>query len=213
MLARADSAEQRARLYAGFRQRNRLIGILRWGVPLAAAVALVVPAVAAIMANIGVDFSIGRISLDRDALVVEAPQYSGVASDGSTYKVTAASARAALGEIDVIALSGASLRLLRPDGVEMRADAAEARLNTTTQVIAVPGLATVSDSTGSHGTLMDARFDWPSMELVAEGPVSFAFGDGTELMAEGLRYQLDERKWQFEAAVVLAPSDAEIGEP
>lgn len=213
MLARADSAERRARLYAGFLQRNRLIGILRWGVPLAAAVALVVPSVAAIIANVGVDFSIGRISLDRDALVVEAPQYSGVASDGSTYKVTAASARAALGEIDVIALSGASLRLQRPDGVEMRADAAEARLNTTTQVIAVPGLATVSDSTGSHGTLMDARFDWPAMELIADGPVLFTFGDGTELLAEGLRYQLDERKWQFEAAVVRTPSDAEIGEP
>lgn len=213
MLARSDTAKQRDRLYAGFKRRNRLVGLLRWAVPVGAGLALMAPLTAALIGSFGMDFSIGRISIERDALVVESPQYSGVAADGSTYKVTAASARAALGEIDIIILTDARLRLLRPDGVEMRVDAAEARLNTTSQVIEVTGIARVGDSTGSSGTLEASRFDWPAMELTANGPVAFVFGDGTDLRAQGLHYRLNERKWEFVTATLVTASDVEMSEP
>ena len=51
---------------------------------------------AVVIANLAENFSIGRITLKDDRMVVETPSYSGVTGDGTSYSVTALSAEAGL---------------------------------------------------------------------------------------------------------------------
>lgn len=209
MVVRADTANQRARLYAGFVARNRLVSILRVGVPILAVIAVLIPVAEVYLGSLVKDFSIGRLSVERDNLVVDTPRYAGVTAEGATYLVSADSARAAIGALDLIELTNAKIRLTKADGIEMRADAATALLNTVTQIISIAGVATVSDSTGVSGVLRDTALDWKTMQLTSRGAVSFRFGDGTTLDADGLRYDARTRRWAFERATMVAPASDE----
>lgn len=214
MLARADTTEQRSALYKRFTLRNRVVGALRILVPAGVALALLFPVAQVLVASLRVDFSIGRLGITRDALVIDAPDYSGVAANGIAYRVTAGSARAGFASLGRIGLSDAQLRLRRLDGVELFANAVEADLDTGEQVVIVPGVARVGDSTGADGTMERARFNWDTMVLSADGPVDFIFGDGSHLVAADLHYDANSQVWTFKKATLTikdkdAPKSAE----
>ena len=63
---------------------------------------------AVVIANLAENFSIGRITLKDDRMVVETPSYSGVTGDGTSYSVTALSAEAGLTAMDAVSLNGAT---------------------------------------------------------------------------------------------------------
>lgn len=202
MQARADTAEHRTALYRRFSARNRWIGVLRIAVPVGAALAMMVPVAQVLIASLRVDFSIGRLGITRDALVIDAPDYSGVAANGIAYRVMAGSARAGLTSLGRIGLSDAQLQLRRLDGVELFANAVEADLDTGDQVVIVPGTARVGDSTGADGSMERVRFNWDTMILEAEGPVDFTFGDGSHLAAQTLHYDANSQVWTFRKATL-----------
>ena len=205
MTARADTAEQRARIFAALTSRNRIIAILRVGVPALGVLVFLVLAAQIYLASLARQFGIGNISVNGTTVTVDTPTYAGVLADGTTYKVSASAAEAAITAMDVIELKNTSLVMVKPNGVTMLAKADSAALQTTDQLIEIPTLASVADSTGTKGTLVGAVFNWPRQTLVTSGRVHFELSGGTTLDAEKMTYDGKTRLWGFSGVTLVMP--------
>lgn len=200
----ADAA-QRLAVYRGLQARNRVVSILRVGIP-----ALGVVALAALMLQIYVSsrasrFGVGQIAVSSESITVETPEYSGLLDDGTAYRVSATSAHAAVEATDRIGLDDASLTMIKPDGVTMLVDARAAVLDTTNQLVEVEDIAEVSNSLGTSGLLRNSVFDYAAQRLTSNGPVDIDYHDGTTIVAEGLTYDATTLIWTFTRATVTLP--------
>lgn len=193
-------------LYRRLARRNRRVRGLRVLVPLGGALVLAVLGAQIYLASFTGRFGIENISISPEAVTVDAPEYAGVLEDGSAYRVLAETARAATQRPDLIALSRAQVVLNRIDGVQMQADATQAKLDTVGQLVLVEGVAEIADSTGTTGSLRNSTFDWAAQRLTTEGPVAIDYADGTTLRAEGLVYDAQAKVWTFTRSVVTLPT-------
>ena len=114
--------------------------------------------------------------------------------------------------MDVINLKNAALEMIKPNGVIMRARADSAALQTTDQLIEIPALAEVSDSTGTSGTLTGSVFNWPRQTLVTSGKVHFDLSSGATLDAAKMTYDAKLRLWGFSNATLVVPNASASGE-
>ncbi|KQX38572.1 hypothetical protein ASD04_07845 [Devosia sp. Root436] len=208
----ADAA-QRLAIYRGLQSRNRVVAILRVGIP-----ALGIVALAALLLQIYVSsqtsrFGIGQIAVSSDSVTIEMPEYSGVLDDGTAYHVSALAARAAVEATDRIDLTDAALTMTRPDAVTMQVDARAAVLDTTSQLVEIEGVAEVSNSLGTSGIFRQSVFDWTAQRLVGNGPVSIDYADGTKLVAEGVTYDAVSLVWTFTRATVTLPDTPGANQP
>lgn len=204
MTVSASGSDRTAR-YHRIEARNRRVAVLRRAVPLLGVAVLAVLGLQIYVGSIGARFSIGQLSVTPDGITVDAPQYAGVMKDGSLYRVEAVAARADAERTDLIALSEASLEVVRAGGVTMTAQAARGQLDTTRQLVIVPGLTEIGDSTGTSGTLHQSVFDMDAQVLTTEGPVAIDYADGATVRAEGLVYDATTTVWTFSRAVVTLP--------
>lgn len=209
--ARTATAQQRLRIYKRLNRRNRWIAVLRLAVPCAGAVVLAGLLVQIVFFSASGDFSIGRVTVDRDVVTVESPRYSGVTADGSTYTVQAATAKARLDAADLIDLTDATLVLVKPDASEMHAAATDAALDSARQQVNVPGVTRISNSAGAHGTVVGGFLDSKAQVMTASGAVDMTFPDGMTLKANGLRYDWGAAIWTFSGARITMPTKS--GEP
>ncbi len=205
MAATAAAAGPRARTYAALARRNRFVGRLRVLVPVVGVVAFAVLVVQMVIGNMALEFSIGRVTIDRNRLTVETPTYSGVMADGASYSITAGTASAALDNPTMIELGDTSLFLRRATGVEVTAFASTARLDTQNQVVDVPGLTEVGDSSGLRATVYGLHVDGPGETARTSGPVRIAFGTGQVVEAETLGYDATTGLWQMTGVRLVLP--------
>jgi hypothetical protein len=205
MSAQPDTAN-RLRTYQRLTLRNRVVGVLRLAVPLLGIVVLVLLVGQIYLSSLGSRFGVGQISVTRERVSIDAPQYSGVLDDGSIYRVSATSAEAALDATDVMDLSTASLSVVRTDGVTMDLSASMARLDTTRELVTIAGDTHVVESTGTTSTFANSVFDWQKQELTGRGPVVVDYADGTHLVAKGLVYNAKTAVWTFTDATVTLPN-------
>lgn len=205
MTALAPGSERTHR-YQRLTERNRRVAVLRHAVPALGAVVLAALVLQIYLGGLGGRFSIGQLSVTPDGVAVDAPQYSGVMKDGSFYRVEARVARAHLQRPDLIALSEAQLEVTRTSGVVMTADAAQGQLDTTNQLVIVPGVTEIADSTGTKGTLQNSVFDMTAQVLTSEGPVAIDYADGATVQSAGLVYDATAAVWTFSRAVVTLPA-------
>lgn len=204
MSLHADAA-QRLAIYRGLAARNRIVAILRVGVPALGSIALVALVTQIYVSSLGSRFGVGQISVTSERVTVEAPEYAGVLEDGTAYRVSASAAEAATDATDRIGLSDAHLTMTRPDGVTMEVDAPQALLDTTHQVVIVEDVAYVRNSLGTSGVIEDSVFDYVAQELVGKGPVTLDYADGTHIVAEGITYDAVGLAWTFSNATVTLP--------
>lgn len=201
----ADAA-QRLAIYRGLAARNRVVAILRIGIPALGAVALLALVVQFYVSSQGSRFGVGRIAVTSESISVDAPEYAGVLDDGTTYRVSASAARAATDATDRIALVDAALTMERPGGIGMFVVAPQAVLDTTGQTVIVENVANVRNSLGTSGTVQDFVFDYAAQALVGKGAVSIDYADGTHLVAEGMTYDAVGLVWTFTRATVTLPN-------
>ncbi len=206
MTARADTAEQRARIFAGLTARNRLVAILRIGVPALGVLVFLILAAQIFLASLERQFGIGSIAVNGTTVSVDTPTYAGALADGTTYKVSATGAEADLTAMDVIKLKNASILLVKPNGVTMTAKAESAALQTTDQLIEIPTQASVADSTGTTGLLSGSVFNWPHQTLTTSGRVHFDLSNGTALDADKMTYDAKARLWGFSGVTLVLPA-------
>jgi lipopolysaccharide export system protein LptC len=206
MRARTEDADQRRAVYDGLVMRNRLVAILRIGVPAIGVVVLAGLVLQILVANIGRSFGIGRVSFAGDTVTVDTPTYEGVMANGNVYKVSAETAKATLSALGAIQLTKASLLLRKPDGTEMNARVSAAVFQTIGQTVAMPGIAEVGDSSGTAGRFTDTRVDLQHQRLTTDGPVSISFADGMALAAKSLAYDASSATWTFKSATLTLPA-------
>ena len=197
--------QDRALIYRRLEARNRVVALLRIGVPLAGLAILAVLLVQIYISSLGDRFSIGRVEVSPDNISVQAPEYSGILSNGTSYRVSAASARAAPGETHLISLTDAGLTMTKLDGVQINVNADNAVLDTSAETVVIKDVAYVEDSTGTSGIIVDSVFNYAAQTLVGQGPVNIEYADGTTLAGEGLVYDLNAASWTFNKADVTLP--------
>nr|WP_295885685.1 hypothetical protein [uncultured Devosia sp.] len=204
MNLQADAA-QRLAVYQGLEARNRIVAILRIGVPVLGAVALSGLLLQIYVSSQKARFGISQVVVSPDSVSVETPEYSGVLDDGTAYRVSATSARAAVDATDRIGLSDAALTMVKPDGVTIVVETPTAVLDTTTQIVEIPGRAQVGNSLGTSGVLRGTVFDYVAQRLTGRGPVDLVYADGTQIKADGLTYDAAALVWTFTRATVTLP--------
>lgn len=201
----ADAAHRKA-IYRRLQARNRIVGILRIGVPALGLIVLVALIGQIYLSSLGSRFGVGRIEVTRDTITIEAPEYSGVLDNGTTYQVYAEQAQADIAAADQIALSQGTLIMRRRDGVETRITARNATLDSAAETVTIPGLADIVESTGTTGTIADSVFDYATQTLVGRGAVHIDYADGTTLDGVGMTYDAINAVWTFSQADVTLPS-------
>jgi hypothetical protein len=192
-------------LYGDLRRRNRLVGVLRIAVPALGVAVVAALAIQFASAGLTPDFTVQRVAVERDRLLVEGPSYTGRMADGSVYLLTAEAASAALDRPSLIDLSGASATLTGTDGTVRTARAASATFDNDTQALDVPGVAEIGDNKGSSGTLANVHLDVGAQVLTTKGAVRLNFTGGQTLTAEGMRYYATSGIWHFDAVTFTLP--------
>ena len=211
MNSRAEGFDRRLAVYAALATRNRIIAVLRIGLPLLGALVLGIFILQILLASLGNNFGIGKVSFNGDAVTVDTPSYSGVMADGDIYKVSAQLAQTAVTSLNVIQLTDAGLTLTKPDGTTMTAHATTGSFETLGQIVTVPGTAEVSDSKGNAGTLQKVEVDLPRQILKATGPVKLSFADGATVESSGLTYDAKADRWDFGRATLTVPASTDDG--
>ena len=103
----------RNRQYRRLLRRNRVVGALRFAVPALGSVLLVALLIQIVISSFGARFGIGKIEVTPDRIRVETPEYAGMLSDGSTYRVWAEEAAAAIANTDLISMKNVRVVLER----------------------------------------------------------------------------------------------------
>lgn len=200
------AAAQREEVYRRLLGRNRVILRLRLIVPVAGTAILVILVGQIYLSSLSSRFGIGQIRISPDSVTIDSPEYSGVLSDGSQYRVLAQSARAAVGHPDLIDMVDGALTINRASGSTMDVNAPSAQLDTTNQLVNIEGIANIEDSSGTTGKLYHSVFDWSAQTLTSKGPVTVDYADGTTILASGLFYDTKAAVWTFSHATVTLPS-------
>lgn len=199
-------AAAHSRIYQRLERRNRLVGLLRLAIPVMGALVLAGLLMQIYLASFTGRFGVGRITVTPEAVIVDAPEYAGLLADGSAYRVWAETARSSAESTELIDLSDAHLVVDRIDGVQLKVDALAAQLDTSEQLTILPGLADVTDSTGTVGSLTNSVFDWSEQILTTNGAVAIDYADGSTVRAVGLTYDAAALVWTFSRAVVTLPA-------
>ncbi len=202
---RAETYDQRAEILGNILVRNRVVDGLRIIVPLVGVLAFAGLAVQIYLANLAAEYGVSGIRVDRGAVVVETPQYTGTSDSGSRYVVTAREARAQLNSTDEIFMVDATLELIRPTGAAFYAKAAEATMNTATDTVKAPGVVEISNSDGLEGTLNDVTSNSRDDIITSNGPVDLVMSDGTTIVAETMFHEGARQLWTFTRATVAVP--------
>jgi lipopolysaccharide export system protein LptC len=205
-IARTETAEQRAAIYAGLIRRNRVVGFLRASVPAIGVMLLAALLVQFFLGSITPNFGFANITIDRDNLVVDAPAYSGVGAGGTVYEVAAGSARAAIGDTDLIHLTDATFEMVQPSGTSFSASAPEAQIRVSSQLVDVAGTTTVSGNNGLSGTVVDAHIDLIAEKLVSDGAADLTFSGGSHVRAARMTFDNKLRVWTFHRATLTMPA-------
>lgn len=204
-LARTDTFDQRSAIFAGLVTRNRVIGVLRVLVPLAGLAAFVALAAEIYVANTLRQYGVAGIRIDRGALVVDGPQYTAAGPDGAHYSASARQARAPLGDAQFVTMESATLAYDRPGRPTLHLSAPVANADLSRNVVTIPGIATLSDEAGLHGTLDELEGDLQSGVFTARGPVAIAFRNGATIAATSMRFDSSADTWTLTHVTFTAP--------
>jgi hypothetical protein len=211
-VGRAETYDQRSAILDRLRFRNRTVALLRIVVPAVGVIAFLTLTGQIYVANLMRQYGVSGIRVDRGNIVVEAPKYSGMGSDGARYLVTAREARTPIDRSNIIEMNDATLELLQPDGVSYFARAASATMDTATDYVTVPGVVAVNGSDGLEGTLTDVAADNGRELLFSNGPVDLLLPDGTTIVADTMVRDGKVQTWTFTRATVVVPDLPEAAE-
>ncbi len=206
MSPQAVSARDSGKLYARLERRNNIIGFLRLAVPLFGVLLAAALIAQIVLANLAKDYGLNAIRFDQGQVVIDAPRYSGVMPDGTSYEIVAKAARARVNATDIINLEDATITIRQKNGYELIASAPEAQLRLNDQKVIVNSMMRTRDSNGVNGQLTNSVINWPNQTLTTTGPVRIEFKDGAILEAQSLFYDVKTNAWDFSGVrYIVAP--------
>jgi len=201
-MAIAAPTDSRERLYRGLMRRNRVVGVLRWLVPLGGGLLCAAVVGLVLLDGLANRFGFSNIRIDRDNLVVDTPRLTSTDSSGTFYSLTAEAARVATTNSNLIDMRNASFTMKPRQGPELSASASEAQLQAADQLVSVPGMTTLRSSDGTTGTIEGAFVDLMNWTLIADGAVNLTLPDGSTIVAQGMSYDRKAGRYSFRRATV-----------
>lgn len=206
------TAGMRLDTYNRFARHNRRIGILRWAVPIAGAIALSVPVMQLVASMVAESLPIDGLRLENDTLVIDGPRFEGRTATGSNYAMDAARAETRIGDLDTADLYGLTVAITDEAGYDAMAQFSSAEWTMSTQYLRSNEDVTVADSTGASGILAGVAVDWPAQRVTSDGPVRFSFETGAGLVAQTMIYDMNAGLWQFTKVDLDMVPQADAGE-
>ncbi|MEQ1768485.1 MAG: hypothetical protein ABL879_01485 [Devosia sp.] len=210
--ARTDSLDQRTAILSRLLLRNRLVGILRFGVPAIGLIAFVALAAQIYIGNLLESYGVSGVRIDRNNLVVETPSYTSAGPDGTLYTMAARSARSSFDQPDRLVLTGLSLDVTPPSGTAWHADAAEASMSTTDQSLALPGTTLITGDDGMKGSIADLVADL-ARRNVSGGATRIDFPDGSGFSARSASFDSRAGTWIFSGVTMRLPDTPQAVTP
>ncbi len=204
-LTRTDSAEQREAILSGLLARNRIVAVLRVLVPAAGVAAFLVLVAQIYAANTLRQYGVSGIRIDRGSLVVDTPDYAGVDKSGARYEVRAHEARSPLGTPSQIIMQDAGFDFTPLHGSAMHLTAAQATADTEKKSLTIPGLATLHEDDGTHGTLTNLAVNFQTELATGNGPVDLTYSNGTTLQASNFTHDGTANRWTFTTVTLTYP--------
>lgn len=204
-LTRTDSADQREAILSALLARNRIVGALRIIVPAAGVAAFLALVVQIYAASALHQYGVSGIRIDRGALVVDTPDYSGITKGGARYEARAREARSPIGTPSQILMQDAAFDFTPAHGSATHLTAPQATADTEAQTLTVPGLATVHGDDGTHGTLTDLVVNMQSGMSTGSGPVDLTYSNGTTLQASSFSSDAHADLWTFSNVTLTYP--------
>ncbi len=195
----------RAGVHDRLLRRNRIVAVLRWIVPAAGAVVLLAVLAAIVVDNLANQFGFSSLRIDRNNLVVDTPELSSTLADGTVLALSAEAARVAVDATDRVTLAGVSFSITPPAATALTAEADEAELQTTDQLITVVGTTRFSGTNGMSGTVVGMFADLFRQRVDASGAVAVDFGTGGHLAATGMSYDRRAGTWVFNRVTLTLP--------
>jgi hypothetical protein len=202
---RAETFDQRANMLGRIVTRNRVVDVLRLVIPALGVVAFLLLAGQIWIANLARQYGVSGIRIDRGAIVVEAPKYSGTSSAGSRYLVSAREARTPLDRSNIVEMTDATLELIQSSGNSYFAKAATATMNSAAETVFAPGTVSVTGTDGLEGTLTDVDVDSGNDMVKSNGQVNLLLPDGTTIDAATMVRDGKAQLWTFTRATVIVP--------
>ena len=202
---RADTFDQRADMLGRIVVRNRVVDALRVVVPALGVVAFLFLAGQIYLANLARQYGVAGIRIDRGAIVVEAPKYSGMGSEGSRYLVSAREARTPIDRSHIVEMTDATLELVQQSGTSYFAKANSATMNSAAETVFAPGIVSVTGTDGLEGTLTDVDVDSGKDLVTSNGQVNLLLPDGTTIDAATMVHDGKAQLWTFTRATVIVP--------
>ncbi len=199
------ASTHRRDIYRKLAARNAVVARWRIILPVSGVFILTLMFTQMYLSSLANKFGIGQIELSTDSVTIDMPEYAGVLDDGSSYRVSATTARASTRQADIIDLVGAALSITRKTS-SVQANAPLARLDTTSELVIIDGIANVEDTDGTVSKLYRSVFDWAAQTLDSQGPVTVDYADGTRLVADRLHYDTKAMVWTFSNVTVTLES-------
>ena len=202
-MAEAAAAEpgfadrRRDRLHTGLIRRNRLVRVLRWVVPIAGTLVLLGVVGGIVLDNLRNQFGFSNIRIDRNNLVVDTPELHSTTPDGTAFSLSARAAKAAIGSTDLVELTDVAFSATPAIGRALKAEAASAELQTTSQLLTVVDTTRFSSSDGMVGTVDGLFADLIRLRAEATGAVKVTIGDRATLEAHGMSFDGNAKIWVF----------------
>lgn len=190
-------------IYNGLIWRNRYITILRFIVPLAGFLILSLLIAQIFIANIGKDYNISGVRLERDKVVIQTPQYNGTMANGTTYFISSETANTEIGGGDIFDLNNAKFDMTRKDGLTMQIKSKQAIYNILDESVYVKERMIVNDSRGIKAELFNSLIDWNKQTLVTKDSVKIEFSDGSILNSKTLTYDNKSSTWKFNDVIFV----------
>lgn len=200
--ARTSTAEQRAAIFDRLDARNRLVSVLRFGLPVIGAIIFAGLILQLYLGSLVPSFGFANIRIDRENIVVDRPAYEGTAQDGTRYFLEALGAKVALDDTDLVNLTEATITMTQPDQSSFTASAPQARVTMSTSVVKVDGVTTIRTTGGTTGTLGNGTFDVNNEKIDAPGGVDLQLNATTHLKASAMTYDGSIGIWAFTRVVL-----------
>ncbi len=207
---RTDSFDGRTAILRSLVTRNRVVAALRIMVPIAGVAAFAALVGQIYLANLLRDYGVSGIRIDRGSFVVETPRYSGTGSDGARYVVSAREARTPIDHPEEITMTDATLDYVAGGGMKLFASVGSATMNTTTQIVRIPGVADITGDDGLQATLVNVTADMAAGTTRADGQVDIRLSDGTAINASAMEYDGAASRWTFRSATVVMQDLPEV---
>lgn len=189
------------------KRRALLIKFLRFLVPGAGTILLLILMLPILWDILLPNASFEGIRIDESRLVVDAPRAKGTMADGGNYLFTAENASSEITNQDIVDLEQLVGEFSFADGTQTIVTSDQGSYQFSTELLNLLSRIDIRSDKGDQGTIGNGIADTKSQQFSGHDGVDFTFADGTKLQSDTMFYDAGRGKWAFTNATLIMEQD------